>query len=92
MNTMDWIITFDISSGASRTAVNKILNLYGIRILYTVYHIAADSPVIDRIIDDVRPYVASGDHLLALPTCEQCRAAHLGQTIEELLRDVWIAS
>jgi CRISPR/Cas system-associated endoribonuclease Cas2 len=91
MTAMDWIITYDISSDPHRTAVGHILGRHGIRTLYTVHQIAADTAILDGIIEQIRPHVASGDHLLALPVCADCRQARIGTTIETVPAHGWIS-
>ena len=87
-----WIITFDISADPGRRAVHRVLGHHGIRTLYTVYDLVADTTTISALTEWLRHHVDHHDHLLALPVCAQCRTAEHGGTIDALPTHAWITA
>lgn len=87
-----WTVTFDVASDARRRAVNRLLAGYGPRVLYTVYEIGAGVAELDEIVRRAGEQLRPGDHLLALPNCARCRAAHRSGTVESASPLGWVVS
>ncbi|MEO5877834.1 MAG: CRISPR-associated endonuclease Cas2 [Streptosporangiaceae bacterium] len=87
-----WVVTFDVSGDAGRRAINRLLAGYGPRVLYTVYEIGVDRVGVDDIVRRAAEHLRPGDHLLALPRCRRCRAAHRGGTAEAEAPIGWVIS
>jgi CRISPR-associated protein Cas2 len=75
------VISYDISDDRKRVKVANLLADYGKRVQYSVFECRLDAKTLEKLIDQLEPFVEGNDSIRVYQICESClkKAVLLGR-------------